>query len=126
MNTIIWPVILSGGAGTRLWPLSVPALPKQLLALTGARTMLQETALRTAGAGFHAPVIVCGTAHAVTIATQLGEVMVSRPRAVRVTKSIIYMAMEIMVGARIVTTSVGVFKIVRKPNQTVQSADGFS
>ncbi|QXQ08018.1 mannose-1-phosphate guanylyltransferase/mannose-6-phosphate isomerase [Sphingosinicellaceae bacterium] len=77
MNTIIWPVILSGGAGTRLWPLSVPALPKQLLALTGARTMLQETALRTAGAGYHAPVIVCGTAHAVTIATQLGEIGVN-------------------------------------------------
>ena len=43
MSETIWPVILSGGAGTRLWPLSLPARPKQLLALTGERTMLQET-----------------------------------------------------------------------------------
>jgi mannose-1-phosphate guanylyltransferase len=43
---LITPVILSGGGGTRLWPLSVPAKPKQLLALAGERTMLQETALR--------------------------------------------------------------------------------
>ncbi|MCS6946377.1 MAG: sugar phosphate nucleotidyltransferase, partial [Steroidobacteraceae bacterium] len=38
------PAILSGGAGTRLWPLSRELNPKQLLALTGKRTMLQETA----------------------------------------------------------------------------------
>ena len=50
------PVILSGGAGTRLWPLSREMYPKQLLALTGKHTMLQETALRLAGiAGAGAP-----------------------------------------------------------------------
>jgi len=43
------PVILSGGAGTRLWPMSRELMPKQLLALTGERTMLQETAARLAG-----------------------------------------------------------------------------
>jgi acyl-coenzyme A thioesterase PaaI-like protein len=48
-------------------------------------------------------------------ATQIGDVMISRPRAVRVTKSLIYMATDIHVGERCVTTSVGVFKIVRKP-----------
>jgi len=70
----IWPVILSGGSGTRLWPLSRTAMPKQLLALTGARTMLQDTALRTAGGDFHAPLIVCGEAHAVAIAAQLAAI----------------------------------------------------
>ena len=74
MSSSIWPVILSGGAGTRLWPLSVPARPKQLLALTGDRTMLQETAMRTAGPGFHPPLIVCGAAHTETIATQLAAI----------------------------------------------------
>ncbi len=56
-------------------------------------------------------------------ATQIGDVMVSRPRAVRVTKSLIYMTTDISVGSRIVTTSVGVFKIVRKPVATLQSVD---
>ena len=42
----LYPVILSGGSGTRLWPVSRALFPKQLLALTGENTMLQETALR--------------------------------------------------------------------------------
>jgi mannose-1-phosphate guanylyltransferase/mannose-6-phosphate isomerase len=45
----IYPVILSGGAGTRLWPLSRAVMPKQLLPLVTDKTMLQETALRVAG-----------------------------------------------------------------------------
>jgi mannose-1-phosphate guanylyltransferase len=70
----IWPVILSGGAGTRLWPLSRAALPKQLLALTESATMLQATAARVAGvAGFQAPVIVTGPAHVAAIREQLGD-----------------------------------------------------
>ena len=47
--TTLIPVILSGGAGTRLWPLSREMYPKQLLALTGERTMLQETAASPGG-----------------------------------------------------------------------------
>ena len=74
MATTIQPVILSGGAGARLWPLSTPERPKQLLALTGDRTMLQETALRTAGAGFAPPLVVCGAGHADAIAAQLMEI----------------------------------------------------
>ncbi len=46
---MLTPVILSGGAGTRLWPLSRELYPKQLLPLTGERTMLQQTALRLEG-----------------------------------------------------------------------------
>ena len=70
----IWPIILSGGAGTRLWPLSRAALPKQLLALTEDATMLQATAARVAGvAGFHAAVIVTGPAHVGAIREQLGD-----------------------------------------------------
>jgi mannose-1-phosphate guanylyltransferase/mannose-6-phosphate isomerase len=71
MTTLI-PVILSGGAGTRLWPLSREMYPKQLLALAGKRTMLQDTAVRLAGiAGAGAPIIVCNEAHRFTVAEQI-------------------------------------------------------
>src|ERR1700677_4677489 len=66
------PVILSGGAGTRLWPLSREMYPKQLLALAGKQTMLQETAARLAGIeGAGDPVIVCNEAHRFTVAEQI-------------------------------------------------------
>ena len=67
----ITPVVLSGGSGTRLWPLSRKALPKQLLALAGARTMIQETAARAHGEGFRAPLIICNQEHRFMIAEQL-------------------------------------------------------
>ncbi len=68
------PVILSGGAGTRLWPLSRELLPKQLLALTGERTMIQETAARLSGfAEATGPVVVCNEAHRFLVAEQLRE-----------------------------------------------------
>ena len=71
------PVILSGGAGTRLWPLSRELYPKQLLALTGQRTMIQQTALRLQGLSAAAPVVVCNEAHRFLVAEQLREVGVS-------------------------------------------------
>ncbi|MDN4036601.1 mannose-1-phosphate guanylyltransferase/mannose-6-phosphate isomerase [Massilia sp. YIM B02443] len=71
----IYPVILSGGAGTRLWPLSRAVLPKQLLPLVADKTMLQETALRVAGwPGLMAPLVVCGNDHRFMVAEQLREV----------------------------------------------------
>lgn len=66
------PVILSGGAGRRLWPLSRPGRPKQLLALTGEGTLLQQTARRVADRGlFEAPIVVAGAADAEAIEAQL-------------------------------------------------------
>ena len=70
--TPLVPVILSGGAGTRLWPLSREMYPKQLLALTGKHTMLQDTALRLGGiAGTEPPIVVCNEAHRFTVAEQI-------------------------------------------------------
>jgi len=60
MQPTIRPVILCGGAGTRLWPLSRESFPKQLLALAGERSLLQETAARLSGDRFTKAIIVSG------------------------------------------------------------------
>ena len=70
----IVPVILSGGSGSRLWPMSRPEKPKQLLVLTGAETMLQQTARRAAGDGFHPPVVVANAQHADDVEAQLASI----------------------------------------------------
>ena len=73
------PVILSGGAGTRLWPLSWGEHPKQFLPLVSKRTMIQETLLRLKGLELGAPVISCGEGHRFMVAQQIGEVSEVKP-----------------------------------------------
>jgi mannose-1-phosphate guanylyltransferase/mannose-6-phosphate isomerase len=72
---MLTPVILSGGAGTRLWPLSRELHPKQLLALAGGdRTMLQDTAARVGGLpGLSPALIVCNEAHRFLVAEQMRQ-----------------------------------------------------
>ncbi|HYM74204.1 MAG TPA: mannose-1-phosphate guanylyltransferase/mannose-6-phosphate isomerase [Stellaceae bacterium] len=68
----IHPVILSGGSGTRLWPMSRALYPKQLLALVGEHSLLQQAALRVPGsAGFAAPLVIANEEHRFIIAEQL-------------------------------------------------------
>ncbi|GAB4349092.1 MAG: mannose-1-phosphate guanylyltransferase/mannose-6-phosphate isomerase [Immundisolibacter sp.] len=72
---MIVPVILSGGAGTRLWPLSRELYPKQFLPLLAERSLLQETALRVRGlAQATPPLVVCNEAHRFLVAEQLRQV----------------------------------------------------
>ena len=71
----IVPVILSGGSGARLWPVSRALYPKQLLPLVTRRRMLQETAVRAGEVTGHAaPVVVCNSEHRFAVAEQLREV----------------------------------------------------
>lgn len=71
----IFPVILSGGAGTRLWPESRQAFPKQLLPLISEKTMIQETGLRlTTEHGFEPPIIISNEEHRFSIRHQLADI----------------------------------------------------
>lgn len=72
---MIVPVILAGGAGTRLWPMSRELYPKQLLPLVGERSMLEETALRLSGMeDVNPPIVVCNENHRFLIAEQFRSI----------------------------------------------------
>ena len=79
-NPPIVPVVLSGGSGTRLWPVSRESFPKQLWPLLSDRSLLQETVLRGRGSGFAAPIVVCNEGHRFLIAEQLRDVGVTDAR----------------------------------------------
>jgi mannose-1-phosphate guanylyltransferase / mannose-6-phosphate isomerase len=80
--TLIQPVVLCGGSGTRLWPLSREHHPKPLHALNGARTLLQETLARAAGVdGSMQPLVICNEAHRFLVAEQAAAIG-ARPKAI--------------------------------------------
>ncbi len=90
MSVVIQPVILSGGSGTRLWPLSREHYPKQLLPLVNETTLLQDTALRidalgadqsNTGIAVAAPIIICNEEHRFLIAEQLRQIKL-RPKKI--------------------------------------------
>jgi len=77
---MIIPVILSGGSGTRLWPLSRKQCPKQYLPLVGDNTMLQETILRLSGLdNLVDPIIICNADHRFLVAEQCQQIDIKNP-----------------------------------------------
>ena len=76
----IIPIILSGGSGTRLWPLSRKQYPKQYLPLAGDNTMLQETILRLNGLdNLVDPIIICNVDHRFLVAEQCQQIGIKNP-----------------------------------------------
>jgi mannose-1-phosphate guanylyltransferase/mannose-6-phosphate isomerase len=81
MTTTIHPVLLCGGSGTRLWPLSRKSFPKQFSALTGDESLFQASARRFMAPGFGAPVVVSGSDFRFIVTEQLGTLGLA-PRCV--------------------------------------------
>lgn len=79
--SLIVPVILSGGSGTRLWPFSRSQFPKQMQKLYSDRSMFQETAARVTGPQFSDPIVICNNEHRFIIAEHLLEMGIT-PRAI--------------------------------------------
>ena len=77
--THLYPVLLSGGSGTRLWPLSREAYPKQFLPLVGEETMVQATWIRVASLAAGAPIVVANEEHRFLVAEQLRQIGAPTP-----------------------------------------------
>jgi mannose-1-phosphate guanylyltransferase/mannose-1-phosphate guanylyltransferase/mannose-6-phosphate isomerase len=80
---MITPVLLCGGAGTRLWPLSRQSFPKQFADVVGTESLFQASARRFVGEGFAAPLVVTGDAFRFIVTEQLDEVGV-RPQGIMI------------------------------------------
>lgn len=70
---MLQPVIIAGGSGTRLWPMSRQLYPKQFLPLTGAKSMVVMTIERLSGIDYRPPVVICNEAHRFIVAEQLRD-----------------------------------------------------
>ena len=76
------PVLLSGGSGTRLWPVSRESFPKQFWPLVSDRSLIEETARRALGEAFAAPIVVCNHEHRFLVAEELRRAGVTGARVV--------------------------------------------
>jgi mannose-1-phosphate guanylyltransferase/mannose-6-phosphate isomerase len=81
LDIAVRPVVLCGGSGSRLWPLSKAGEPKQLLVLHGRETMLEATVRRCAGPGFEKPTIVTAEEHRLLVSGQLANAA-TQPEAI--------------------------------------------
>lgn len=77
----IHPILLSGGAGTRLWPISRKSFPKQFTKITGEESLFQQAAKRLAGPGFAPPVVVTGNNFRFIVTEQLAGCQIT-PRGI--------------------------------------------
>jgi mannose-1-phosphate guanylyltransferase len=121
---MITPVIMAGGSGSRLWPLSRSLYPKQFLALTGEQTMLQETLQRLTNLDVNAPLVICNEEHRFIVAEQL--------RALGQTGSIILepvgrnTAPAIALAAEVTVNDNDPLLLVLAADHVIQNADAFT
>lgn len=125
MAATIFPVVLAGGAGTRLWPMSRQQYPKQFLGLMSDQSILQETVLR-AGRGFAPPILVTGGDYRFLVAEQLRQIRV-QPAEIILEPVARNTAPAISVAALIVAeTDPGAVLLVMPSDHAIRDAAAFS
>ena len=121
---MITPVIMAGGSGSRLWPLSRSLYPKQFLALTSELTMLQTTIQRLSNLEVNAPLVICNEEHRFIVAEQL--------RAMDITGSIILepvgrnTAPAIALAAEVTVDDNDPLLLVLAADHVIQNTDAFT
>jgi len=136
MSIKITPVILSGGSGTRLWPLSRKDRPKQFLQLFGEHSMLQETLLRLNGIeSLNKPIIVCNDNHRFLVAHQCHDIGIEptiilesegRNTAPAIAVAAIQSLREFKNSILLVLSADHKIKDIEKYHQTIESAKKFA
>ena len=118
------PVILSGGNGTRLWPMSRQLYPKQLLPLLSEVSMLQQTAWRVRGPEFGDPLLVCGEEHRFIVEEQLRALGI-RPRHIVLEPEPRNTAPALAVAAMLLTDDPDALMLVCPADHAIDDVDGF-
>ncbi|SDW60338.1 mannose-1-phosphate guanylyltransferase/mannose-6-phosphate isomerase [Litoreibacter albidus] len=125
MPTEVHPLLLCGGSGTRLWPLSRKSYPKQFAQLTGDRSLFQASAQRLTGEGFAAPMIVTGSDFRFVVKEQLADVGLA-PASILIEPFGRNTAPAILAGAlALEAQSSGALMLVAPSDHVVPDAAGF-
>ena len=125
MNDIIHPILLCGGSGKRLWPLSRKSHPKQFAKLIDENSLFQSSALRLSGEGFGAPLIVTGSDFRFLVVEQLAAIEIA-PRDILIEPSVRNTAAAICAAAVVLEAKDGdTLMLVTPSDHVIPDTDGF-
>lgn len=125
MHDMIHPVLLCGGSGSRLWPLSRKSYPKQFVELIGEQSLFQSSALRLSGQGFCAPLVVTGSDFRFMVVEQLAAVKMA-PRDILIEPFARNTAAAICAAAIALEVAHGdSMMLVAPSDHVIPDADGF-
>ena len=123
----IQPVIMSGGSGTRLWPLSRKTRPKQFLNLVSDKSLFQDTVMRLndGGENFAPPLVICGRGHAQLVTDQLADIGVNAADIILEPGPRNTAAVAAVAAAWVAENNAGALALVAPADHHVEDAAGF-